>query len=422
MGNSIIDRAMEKNDILRRNVEKMQEDIEKGLRGERTIPTKSYLFQLTNRCNLYCKMCHFCFKEYENKTYENNPPRNLSLEEYKALLLKNLPETEDGKRVSGERVEFIYSEAETFLNPDTYEICKFTKQVYPNSIVRLTSNGTVPPPHPDIVKYIDKILFSIDGCTRETFEKIRTPAKFDHMLRTLHSWDEAAEKYNPDIEFVITTVVSTDNIDEMPDMVDFVLQFKHFKELIMVPIIISDELVELSAKYQGIDDIEAMKLEHVDPKRGKKIFQKLIKRAEKHGIKLFVPGTIRDMFKVDEESGLFARKSRQAGAQIQTAPESPDALWKYNSLCTSLDDGFLVYSLDHKCVFPCCGMPISNRLELVERYGLDMDAGFDEIYNSKGYWQMRKDLLDGKLLDLCKGCPRGYDMFNHLSHTPTWEE
>jgi hypothetical protein len=41
-----------------------------------------------------------------------------------------------------------------------------------------------------------------------------------------------------------------------------------------------------------------------------------------------------------------------------------------------------------------------------ERYGFNYESvpSMEEVYNSEGFWRMRKDLAHGKLADFCRDC------------------
>ena len=51
----------------------------------------------------------------------------------------------------------------------------------------------------------------------------------------------------------------------------------------------------------------------------------------------------------------------------------------------------------------CCRLYQSGK-DLLPKYSVPFKGKIDKIYNSKVYWQMRKDMLDGKLEDYCKNC------------------
>ncbi len=200
------------------NIEYLNGLCDEGLKGKFKLPVREVSLPLTNKCNNYCIMCHMCDKDYENHTYHNEEPYCVDIESYKKIIhlpqktfiekIRDFLASTDVKNRGGTDagIDFVFGTAESLLNPDIYEICKYTKSIYPNCKIRLISNGTIPPKK-DIVKYIDRIGFSIDGCTKETFEMLRPPAKFEHVMDVIAKWDEAADKYNPQFSFGFATVV-----------------------------------------------------------------------------------------------------------------------------------------------------------------------------------------------------------------------
>lgn len=177
--------------------------ISKGLNSEVSIPINELQILITNKCNLYCTMCHACFPEYSNHTYNNEPPFEMSLEQYKKVLNASPVEKLKSMVIKSNTIKakapkgIVFSSAESLLNRDIYKIIRYTKRVFPDTTIRIISNGTIPlkKNDRDIIQYINQIGFSVDGCTAETFEKIRTPAKFDHVIRNIKGYIEANKEF-----------------------------------------------------------------------------------------------------------------------------------------------------------------------------------------------------------------------------------
>lgn len=203
------------------------EQCEAGLRGETRIVVNKVTLALTNQCNLHCIMCPAVSKDNKNKSYYNALPRMLTLDDVKKLLGKKGIEyfpNEKGQ-AANHKIAFDIVSGETFLNPEIYDILNYIKGSYPTSEVRIISNGTIPPVKPEIVQYIDNLAFSLDGGTKEVFEKIRTPSKFDHVIETIKKWIGARNAYNPKMRFQSCTTLSRLNIENLPDIVKLVGKF-----------------------------------------------------------------------------------------------------------------------------------------------------------------------------------------------------
>ena len=241
---------------------------DKGLRGEFRLPVNEVSLDLTNVCNNYCIMCQFCSKEYKNHTYFNEEPFFMTLEQYKKIVpapRKTLFEKIFLKKKSfSQKLSFLFGSGETLLNPHLYDILKYTKEVYPNSTIRLISNGTVPPKD-DIVRYVDRIAFSIDSINADVFETLRPPAKLKHVLKTIKQWDETAERFNSDFKIGFAVVVSTANIDELTDIVRLAAQFKHIDSVYLQPIYL----------YESRRHLDYLSLRHVDKSKINSIVRNL---------------------------------------------------------------------------------------------------------------------------------------------------
>lgn len=152
-------------------------------------------------------MCPMFSKDHGPKT------RMLTLEKLNKML---------SHKWTDEKIIISIISGESLLNPEIFEILKYVKERFPNSEVMLLSNGTIPPKNPEIVKYIDNMGFSIDGGTKEIYEKIRTPAKFDHVIGTIKKWIEAKNKYNPKLLLNAYITLSVLNIEDFSNIVELV--------------------------------------------------------------------------------------------------------------------------------------------------------------------------------------------------------
>lgn len=381
--------------ILEQNINNYLSCCDKGLRGEFRLPVKEVSIPLTNVCNNYCIMCHACSKEYKNHTYFNEEPFFVTLEQYKKIvpaprrtfiewLLRK-------KKVYQQKLNFVFGSAETLVNPNIYDVCKYTKSIYPCASIRLISNGTVPPKK-DIVRYIDRIGFSIDGATAETFEKLRPPAKFDHVIKTLRAWDESADLYNKDFLFGFSTVVSTANIDELESILRLASTFKHIDSVYLQPITLHETRAHLD--YLLLKYLSSEKIDEV-VKRLREVSKELNLRID------------------NLESICSWEKRKVVSAQSDVSDAARYCRYSWNRILSLKQTGEFRYF--------CCYMS-SKQLYggggLLNKYPIPKGLLLEEAYNCKPYWKYRKDMLEGKLLDCCIGCSMrniGYqDLCSHV--------
>ena len=140
---------------------------------------KAIHIQLTNSCNLQCQFCSFV--NQANKEYMS-----------KELLEKILKEITEDKRFNLKEIN-LWSAGETLLHPEFtsfMELISKYKKANPNfPKVKIMTNVMLlnKKMAEDIVRIgaIDYIGFSIDGGSREGYEKMRAGGKFDIMKRNI---------------------------------------------------------------------------------------------------------------------------------------------------------------------------------------------------------------------------------------------
>lgn len=324
-------------------------------------------------CNCYCVMCPAFTKERKPK------PENLTLENLKNILHNKWTE---------EKIVINIISGESLLNPEIFEILKYIKEKFPNSEVMLLSNGTIPPKNPEIVKYIDVLAFSIDGGTKEVYEKIRTPAKLDHVVESVKRWIEAKNRYNSNLILSTSTTLSALNIEDLPNIVNLVAEIAgtlgtHWDAIYCQPIVIK----EYQDKW-----LREITLENVQPEIGREALQKAGIAAGNHNILLNIEGAISSMFEVERKD---------------PAKQLEENVSAQKRFCRRLEDGELVYDIDGKLDKVCCYMEKKYFDKLYVEYQIPRYGSPEDVYNCEGYWRLRKDLLEGKLEEPCKACTRG---------------
>ena len=329
-------------------------------------------------------------KEYENRTYYNEAPFFATVKSVKKVLPRYALFSK--KYEKEQQIEFDFFMGETLLNPSAMDIFKYVKKRYPKSKIAVLSNGTVPPTHEEMARYIDVLGFSLDGGTKEVFESIRTPANFEHVIKTIKMWLKAQKNYNPDLLIRTSTTLSTLNIADLPNIVEVVGQAVEetggkWDSVYCQPIVIED--------YQN-PELKKTTLENVPLEVGICALNKAKDLAKKYNIRLDIPQSIYEMFddKVEE-------------AAIDIKEEEKDTEFPKEVFCEKLSNGYLSYDLKGKVGFACCFMDKKYWRELIERYNIPDYKNPNVIYNSKGYWQLRKDLLEGKLKKECRSCTIG---------------
>jgi MoaA/NifB/PqqE/SkfB family radical SAM enzyme len=71
---------------------------------------------------------------------------------------------------------------------------------------------------PHVIKNLTELGLSIDGASRETYEKLRLGGKWDKVLEALECMAEQRSKHN--FRFILHFVVQKDNYHEMENIID----------------------------------------------------------------------------------------------------------------------------------------------------------------------------------------------------------
>jgi radical SAM protein with 4Fe4S-binding SPASM domain len=167
-------------------------------------------FQTTLFCNLRCPQCQTHGTEALRLVYNS---KNL-----------NMP-TELLEKAGKEALPWVntYSltlNGEPLLTPDVYNIIgKFASF---DARLDLTTNGTLLTSSvlEKILPFLDRVCFSIDGATKQTYERNRLGAKYENFITNLKLITQVFEIAGiKDIEVSLAYVVMGNNIREMPEVV-----------------------------------------------------------------------------------------------------------------------------------------------------------------------------------------------------------
>lgn len=294
-------------------------------------------------------------------------------------------------------MHFNYFSGETLLNAETYDIAKYIKKQLPDSTINILSNGTIPPAKgkEDIVKYIDILSFSIDGCTKETFEMIRTPSKFDHVISNLRYWSEMRNKYNAKIMFRFAVTLSKMNFHELPGIISLANQIGGYESVYVQPLIVNSP---------RINYLEDQLLIHMDREKGHQYLKAAFEVSRKTTIRIDMWESIKQMFGHGlSEQGI-----------IKNSGNLHEFDYTLNCYCQNISNGEMVFDVKNDLRVVCCFMMNPN---IIERYRIPRRGSPFDIYNSKGWWNLRKDMLAGKLLNECKHCTVGNSDYYRLKET-----
>jgi len=170
------------------------------------------LIEITNACNLNCLMC--------NTKLSKRVLGLMSPEVFRRIIeeLKTIGISSGGLHTVGET--FVYKDLETLLaiaEELDFRVWISTNAQFPERIEPLYSR---------FPKVFNDIRISIDGATRETFERIRVGGSFDKVFETLEVIHKInCEKINSRIGVTIDSVL---NLDTLGESLHFFKTFKKY--------------------------------------------------------------------------------------------------------------------------------------------------------------------------------------------------
>lgn len=169
---------------------------------------KHFIFQLSNVCNLKCKMCNH-ENSFNIESYKpDQKPYNLYDEKFINQIEEFLPYVE--------RVSFLGGE--TFLIGVFYNLWDRIIKINDKIIIYVLSNGTI------YNKKIENILargnfevsLSIDSFNKETYNKIRLNADFDETMTNIGHFSNYMQKKGKTLTIDVCFMI--DNWEEMPSI------------------------------------------------------------------------------------------------------------------------------------------------------------------------------------------------------------
>jgi MoaA/NifB/PqqE/SkfB family radical SAM enzyme len=306
-----------------------------------SVGSRSIQIECTTRCNLKCTMCEISYWTEKGGDLES---ANLQ------RMLEHLPKL---KRVD------LTGIGEALMNRGFFNGLKILK--LRGLYVTLNDNFTLMTEDAArrIVELgVDQIFLSLDGATKETYEKIRVGANFDkviHNARRLVQMKREMRKKRPEVK--INTVVCSTNYRELPAVV----QLAHDIGIGMV------QFVNIIT-FESTANLDTTGLQQ---EVGEK-FQEALERARELGI----------LVKME----LFHK----------LPVEQCDFPWKRNFVTY---DGY---------VHPCCyTTQTGDRSAHNGRsFGNLLERSFGKVWNGDLYSSFRKKMQAGILPYQCHHCPK----------------
>ena len=193
------------------------------------LPTIIHL-ETTTKCNLACKICPRTSTLSQKVSKDDDRwNRNLSINQFQTIL----------EQFNELRYIRLHGLGEPLMNPDLSRIISIASSRDINA--EFTTNATLLTPDKSealITANISEITISIDGATKEVYEKIRKNAQFETVIENVRALSEIRKKLNKKKPFIrINMVVTTENINELSDVLKMAknLGAKEFRASPIVP-------------------------------------------------------------------------------------------------------------------------------------------------------------------------------------------
>jgi len=310
----------------------------------------------TMPCPIRCRIC-------ENPYFSNEVRRQMSFDEFK-LILDQFPKL---KWLGATGI------GEAWTNPDYPKMLRYAKkekkvfiEMYDNFYFldrdRIKS----------LIKNVDKLWISIDGCTKKTYEKIRINSNFKKVVNNLQAFFEMKKKYKtdkPKIDFHF--IINKINLNEVPDFVDFVASFN-------IP---GDFLILFTKILHPFKEVADIYVNKIPPN----IIKETEKRAKKHGIWVQWAGDIP------------TTEAKHAWTKSKELMDIKHCMaWVEPYFC----------STGH--VFPCCAQnEFGKRKWQIERCmgNIFETKNFKKIWFGPRYTQLKRMIRANLTSPYCVGCP-----------------
>lgn len=343
---------------------------------------------MVTKCQLRCIMCHFAHPEFR----EN--PEMMGRELLERIAAEVFPIAHEVA---------LSSSAEPLMAPElpyALELCrKYDLPAFHFSTNALSMTEKIM--HTIIDVRMPWITISCDGATKATYERIRTPAKWEVFLKKIDLINEIKAKRGATQPGIgITYVLMRSNLREAPDMVRLA------KKMAMGNVVFT---------YMGV--IGGLGVEAEAPMNDPKLCNAMVAEAKavgaELGIKVIAPMPIPESF--GDAVVTDAARSNEGGGTAIQAPE--DAAVSAAEFINSRNELFQLKAKkkrDHNracyfpwyyihinpdgTVFPCgCWFEFS-------KFGDFKTQSFREIWTGPKYKELRRQIYNMELRDVCANC------------------
>lgn len=354
--------------------------IELGRAARFTVVPEFLSISATDNCNLRCVMC---------PGHSGMAGPKLTLEQ-----ADNLFAALGSNHADFGSPKFLDMTAgEPMLNTQLHLIFKLFKTTVLNGKISTISNATLPIKGrvKEAFALCDRIGLSIDGATKETYERIRKGSKFENVVRNIR--DVAALKASQGgcDALAIMFVAMDQNAHELPALVRLAAELG-------IPEVFAQAVEHRSTPFLDGENIDF----NMPPGELRSYLDEAGAEAKRLGV-IFNP-----------TNGLVSLSTEMAAPSASPPASSsalPDRKREFEAsvrLCQVPwvnSPRFNLEKDDVRLATVCCHMPETEKGGSLRHHRELRGASVNTVFNSAPYWDVRSGLLDGSLAKgACKGC------------------
>lgn len=335
---------------LKKAVRNLVVPLERAFSG--ILPRQRFLtlyMDLNNKCNLKCMMCHF------STDLDNEPAVIMSLDLFEKIAGEVFPKT---------RRLHLSCSAEPLIIPDFFKYLGIVNR-YSIPHTKIATNGLLLDEKmilAIIEADITQIGVSIDGVTKETYERVRRGSNFEKVMKNIYllqSLKEKLGKNKPLLTFNFTLMRS--NIHELVKFIKL-------------------------AKELGVDFIQVT---HLIPFKSLDIMNESLINYEKETNEIIdEAGSLARKIKINVELPLKFNLTKVKNTQPLF--NKPDCRLLYNSM----------YIISDGRVIPCAWFSLRECCA-----GDFKKDTFQEIWHGEVYKKLRRQWRDKIYPEYCLNCP-----------------
>ena len=339
--------------INKRGLKESAADIKSVIRQPVVAPNlpRHLQIEIITRCNLECVMCPrtVALEHAQSSAQKKVWQRQMSIENFRQII--------DG--IPKIQTLSLHGIGEPLMHPHIFEMVEIASSA--GIAVRFTTNATLLNPAKSkrlLNAGLNRIIFSLDGATTETYETIRIGAKFDDVIENISRFMSQRKKLNQKNPIVdVNMVVTRRNCFETEKMIELCGELG-VDGLVLSPMQPPEKEFENNC---------------CDTETWNALAERSRQKAKTSGVKLYLRGGIRG--------------NKKSIAEKQTHK----CIHPWTSAVVMMDGE----------VMPCCNIH-SKRFSM----GNVFSQNFAELWNDTYYKNFRSELRQrGNVPKPCRWCP-----------------